>query len=227
MIAVIDYNMGNTGSILNMLKKLGHDATLTRDPQLLIEADALILPGVGAFDRGMSNLAELDLIRPLNNCVQDRRIPILGICLGMQLLTNGSDEGVKSGLGWIHGHAQKFNFSNDAIPRRIPHMGWNNLKPKAQVLATKESPVSSLLFQDTAPEQKYYFVHSYHVCCESENSVLATTEYGFPVTAAIGIDNIVGTQFHPEKSHRYGLKLMDNFARAALMRTSPQNIKAS
>lgn len=209
MIAVIDYNMGNVGSVLNMLRKLGHPAKLTRDRNELLACQGLILPGVGAFDRGMTNLKELGLLEILNECVLERSVPVLGICLGMQLLTESSEEGVLPGLGWIKGHTKRFRFAENQPGLRVPHMGWN------QIAVTPADPLdtglAAGLFAGTDLEQRYYFVHSFHACCPPE-SVLATATYGHEFSAAIGRGQIAGTQFHPEKSHRYGLKLMGNFA---------------
>jgi imidazole glycerol-phosphate synthase subunit HisH len=210
MIAVIDYNMGNVGSVLNMLRKLGYAAKLTRDRADMIAATGLVLPGVGAFDRGMTNLETLGLKETLAECALERGLPVLGICLGMQLLTNSSEEGSLPGLGWIPAHTKRFQFTSNDPPLRVPHMGW------AHVVLNKRDQqqdcLANVLFDDTEPQQRYYFVHSYHACCSDENDVLATASHGLPFTAALGRGNIVGTQFHPEKSHRYGLKLMENFA---------------
>lgn len=217
MIAVIDYNMGNVGSVLNMLRKLGYPAKLTRDRHELLGAQGLILPGVGAFDRGMSNLKELGLLETLHESVVEKFVPILGICLGMQLLTDSSEEGVLPGLGWIKGQTKRFRFAETQPQLRVPHMGWN------QVTLTPSAATGGLaaeLFAGTDPEQRYYFVHSFHACCARED-VLATATYGHTFNAAIGRDHIAGTQFHPEKSHRYGLALMGNFARLVRAR-APQ-----
>lgn len=217
MIAVIDYNMGNVGSILNMLKKLGFDTKLTRTPAELLEADGLVLPGVGAFDSGMTNLRDFGLIDTLNRCVFERSKPLLGICLGMQLLTERSEEGVMPGLGWIAGSTKRFALSTDR-QWKIPHMGWNQVKPCTA--ARPGDSLAEVLFANTEPDQRYYFVHSYHAVCESSRDVLATSQYGYEFAAAIGRGNVAGTQFHPEKSHRYGLRLMENFARYATTRST-------
>jgi glutamine amidotransferase len=211
MIAVIDYNMGNVGSILNMLGKLGFPAKLTRDREELLAAKGLILPGVGTFDRGMGNLQELGMLETLNECALVRRIPVLGICLGMQLLTSGSEEGSLPGLGWIPGQTGRFTFPGMATPLRVPHMGWNFIRlPEA---GPGKAGLAQALFAETDPQQRYYFVHSYRACCTRPEDVLATAVYGHEFTAALGRGNIAGTQFHPEKSHRFGLKLMENFGR--------------
>ena len=209
MIAVVDYQMGNVGSILNMLRKLGQPAKLTRDRDDLMTAHGLILPGVGAFDRGMGNLRDLGLLEVLNECVLERATPVLGICLGMQLLTESSEEGVLPGLGWIKGETRRFRFAGGQTALRVPHMGWNHLQLTPN---TPSACLTTQLFANTDVHQRYYFVHSFHVCCPPTH-VFATATYGYEFAAAIGRDHIAGTQFHPEKSHRYGLKLMGNFTR--------------
>ena len=209
-IAVIDYGVGNAGSILNMLKKAGKVGVATSQSDQIFGAQGMILPGVGSFDNGMQNLAKRGLISVLNEAVLVRRIPILGICLGMQLLTKGSEEGRMEGLGWIDAYTRRFRFEGDAAHLRIPHMGWNEI-----CAANHEANGNSMadrLFPTHITEQRFYFVHSYHVCCTEPGNVLATARYGHEITAAIGKDNIVGVQFHPEKSHRFGMDLFCRFA---------------
>lgn len=203
MITIIDYNMGNVGSIKNMLKKIGVPSIVTRNKKEIEKATKLILPGVGAFDKGMNNLKEFNLISLLDYKVKEAKTPILGICLGMQLLSKRSEEGgIEPGLGWINASTIKFQFAQTDKIIRIPHMGWN------QISITKKSK----LFQEMYQEPRFYFVHSYHVVCDNDSDVLATSEYGFDVTAAIERDNIYGAQFHPEKSHKFGKKLLENFS---------------
>jgi glutamine amidotransferase len=201
MIAIIDYDVGNRGSIANMLRKLGCEAVVTRDPAALRSATKLILPGIGAFDHGMQKLAEHDLIDVLNERVLTHRVPVLGICLGMQLFGQGSEEGSRPGLGWVAARSVRFR-SEPASPLKIPHMGWNTVTPA--------QPESNRL--GLGDDDRFYFVHSFHVVCEQADDVLATATYGEPFTAALGHGNIVGVQFHPEKSHRYGLRLLRWFA---------------
>ncbi len=200
MITIIDYGMGNLGSIQNMLRRLGVDVEITSDVELIRKAKKLILPGVGAFDKAMMNLENRDLISVLNEQVLKNRIPLLGICLGMQLLTKGSEEGELNGLGWIDAETLRFNFS-PGMKLRVPHMGWNTLTVQQK----------SCLFQQMYEEPRFYFVHSYYVKCKSQESILATTHYGIDFASGITQDNIYGLQFHPEKSHKFGMQVLKNF----------------
>jgi glutamine amidotransferase len=200
MIVVIDYDMGNTGSILNMIKKAGGEATISSDPEEIRNADKLILPGVGSFDSGMQNLSNLGLINILRKKVTEQEIPLLGICLGLQLLTRRSEEGILQGLGLVDASTVRFRLPNNS-GLKIPHMGWNS------VIVRKESP----LFHNVSQNSVFYFVHSYHVVCNSAEDILSTTNYGYDFVSSLQSGNIFGTQFHPEKSHKYGLKLMKNF----------------
>ena len=202
MIAIVDYGLGNLGSIANMLKKVGAAATITADPAVIRQADRLILPGVGAFDTGMRNLEERGLIPLLNERVVGEKIPILGVCLGMQLLGRRSEEGQLPGLGWLDAAAVRFKFEGPNAHLKIPHMGWNELT------VCQPHP----LFADLQEESRFYFVHSYHVVCADPANVLARTTYGFDFTSAVVKGNIIGVQFHPEKSHRFGMTLLQNFA---------------
>ncbi len=202
MIVVIDFEMGNVGSILNMLKKIGVEAMLSINPEDLLKADRIILPGVGSFDEGMKNLIRLGLIPNLEQAVHDRKIPILGICLGMQLFLAGSEEGKIPGLGWIQGKNVRFKLDNISTKIKIPHMGWNNLNFK--------SPSNT--FNTLGIAERYYFVHSYHALCDNPENVLATTFYGYDFPSAIIKNNIIGTQFHPEKSHHHGMAFLTRFA---------------
>jgi glutamine amidotransferase len=192
--------MGNTGSIVNMIKKAGDEVILSSDIKEIEKAEKLILPGVGAFDAGMQNLARLGFIDIIRRKANEKKTPVLGICLGMQLLTEKSEEGVLSGLGLIEASTVRFKFDINSN-LRIPHMGWNS------VTAKKESR----LFHDMYPDPMFYFVHSYHVVCSNVQDVLSTTNYGYDFVSSMQKENIFGTQFHPEKSHKYGLKLMRNF----------------
>lgn len=200
MIAIIDYGFGNTGSIQNMLKKVGFNAVITSDVEIIKGAEKLILPGVGSFDHGMNAIRRLGLETVLNEMVHIEKKPILGICLGMQLMTKVSEEGQEKGLGWID--AKTVKFVSTELEERIPHMGWN------EVLVKKSSP----LCDGFESHFRYYFVHSYYVKCELQEDVLLETQYIQPFTAGFQHDNIYGVQFHPEKSHKFGMKLLSNFA---------------
>jgi imidazole glycerol-phosphate synthase subunit HisH len=198
-IVIVDYDMGNVGSIVNMMKKLGHTAEVSSDPGVIGRADRLILPGVGSFDAGMANIRARGLVEVLDDTVVNRKTPVLGICLGMQLLGESSREGETKGLGWIP--AEAIRFSNEA--QRVPHMGWNQVSPIAE----------HWLFAGQPEDMRFYFVHSYHVLCKNPQDQLATARYGASFSAAIGRGHILGVQFHPEKSHRFGMQLLRNFAR--------------
>jgi glutamine amidotransferase len=201
MIVVIDYDMGNVGSVINMLKRIGVEAKLSQTPDDLLLASKLILPGVGAFDVAMDNLERLGYLAPLNYCVLEQKCPILGICLGMQLFTKGSEEGNRQGLNWLDAQTVRFHFKNYKMPLKVPHMGWNTIEPQQ----------NSNFFLGHE-EMRYYFVHSYHVVCNNPKNIIATTQYGYQFTSAVIENNIVGTQFHPEKSHRFGMTFLRQFA---------------
>lgn len=200
MITIIDYGMGNLGSIKNMLKKIGVESEITNDRRLISRADKLILPGVGAFDKAMTNLNMLDLISLLNNKVLVEKTPVLGICLGMQLLAKRSDEGVSSGLGWIDGEVKRFNVGRLF---KVPHMGWNTIQQQKQ----------HQLFYGMYDEPRFYFVHTYYFQCNYQKNVLTKTNYGVDFASTVIKDNIMGVQFHPEKSHKFGMKLLENFSK--------------
>lgn len=203
MISIVKYGVGNLGSILSMLRYLGIPAELIETPGQVLKAERLILPGVGAFDRAMSRLNEAGLVSPLHEAVLDRRIPILGICLGMQLLGEGSEEGNLPGLGWIGGYSRRFAFDDNQDHLKIPHMGWASLS----------IPRPGVLFPDTDTQSRFYFVHSYHLCCSNPEDVAAEASHGVPFTAAVERERIFGAQFHPEKSHRFGMALLTRFSK--------------
>ena len=201
MIAIIDYSMGNVASIARMLKKLGVDSKLTRDPDEICAAEKLILPGVGAFDTGMRNLADSKIKDVLQHIIIEERKPVLGICLGMQLLFNRSEEGVEPGLSWIDGDVKRFRFSGEQ-KEKVPHMGWNVVIPSPR----------NALFVDLHKDARFYFVHSYFTVPNDSSDIAATTEHGSRFCCAVSRGNIHGVQFHPEKSHKFGLQLLKNFA---------------
>lgn len=202
MIVIVDYGMGNLGSILNMLKYLKIEAIISSKVHDVEQADKLILPGVGAFDNGIKNLQDLGLIPCLNKKVIDQKVPIIGICLGMQLFTKKSEEGQFPGLGWIDAETIRFRFNETQKNLKIPHMGWNTL-----MINDKTS-----LFKNTGEEVRFYFVHSYHILCHNKKNILTTTVYGYEFASSIQSKNIFGVQYHPEKSHKFGMKLFKNFA---------------
>jgi glutamine amidotransferase len=201
MITIVDYGMGNLGSVRNMLKKIGVSSQISSAPEKIAEATKLILPGVGAFDNAMQNLENLGLIPVLNRKVIEEKTPLLGICLGMQLLTKRSEEGSLSGLGWIDAETVRFRFSGGEN-LKIPHMGWNTISLK------KESP----LYDGLLEEPRFYFVHSYFVACNNPSDVITTTDYGIDFCSSLACGNVFGVQFHPEKSHKFGMRLLKNFA---------------
>jgi glutamine amidotransferase len=201
-IIIIDYGMGNLGSLTNMLKKIRVSVKTSSKIKEIESAEKLILPGVGSFDHGMQKLQELGFIDILNDIVMREKKPILGICLGMQLFAKTSEEGVQRGLGWIDANAVKFNTDKN-LSLKIPHMGWDTLEIKK----------AHFLMQDTDSKAMYYFVHSFHVVCNCTDDVLSTSHYGYDFVSSLAKDNIIGVQFHPEKSHKYGMKLLENFCR--------------
>lgn len=200
MITIIDYNAGNIGSIRNMIRKIGGEFVVSSDPEVITSAEKLILPGVGHYDYGMKNLNEKGLVGILNQRVLENKVPILGICLGVQLFTQKSEEGVSEGLGWFDAETVRFKFDNNNT--KIPHMGWSDAELKKK---------ESRLFKDMHDEARFYFVHSYHLKAHDSNEVLANSVYGYPFVSAMERDNIVGVQFHPEKSHKFGMKILENF----------------
>jgi len=202
MIVVIDNAMGNAGSVLNMIKRAGGSAVISAEPEVIAQADKLLQPGVGAFDKGITNLKNASFFSTLERKVLEDKTPFLGICLGMQMLFDQSEEGELPGLGWINGKVMRFDFTQDAMKTlKIPHMGWNIVYPAKE---------NSLLPVNEA-ELRYYFVHSYHVVCDDPCDVLAYSHYGYDFNCAVQHNNIYGAQFHPEKSHRFGIALIKNF----------------
>lgn len=201
VIVIVDYQMGNVGSILNMLKRVGADATISSDVEVIERADKLILPGVGAFDSGMSNIDHLGLMPVLNMKALTQKVPVLGICLGMQLLFEESEEGELPGLGWVNGKVIRFQFGETNSDLKVPHMGWNT------VIVER----GNTLFSNLNDDSRFYFVHSYHAVCERETDVLTRTNYGYEFVSSVQNDNIFGTQFHPEKSHKFGTQIYKNF----------------
>lgn len=201
MISVVDYGVANVGSMLNMLRKVGADAQVVSTPDGVRSAKKLILPGIGAFDHGMTALADRGLADPIRERARDAGVPILGVCLGMQLLGLASEEGTLPGLGLLSARSVRFRF-DAATPHKTPHMGW------AAVAKAHDSPI----FEGLDAEPRFYFVHSYHLVCDDSADVLARATYGVEFTAMVNRANVWGAQFHPEKSHRFGMKLLGNYA---------------
>lgn len=198
MIQIVNYGLGNLGSVQNMLRRINVESTIVKDPKDLI-ADKVILPGVGSFDTGMTNLIGQGWISALERIVHEQKVPALGICLGMQLMTNKSEEGVMKGLGWVD--ADVVRFPNGDL--KIPHMGWNIVRPP------KNDPS---IFNMDQEELRFYFVHSYYVRINGDAEQIGTTFYGNDFASAFRKDNVYGVQFHPEKSHSFGNRLLKNFA---------------
>ena len=206
MIVIIDYSLGNPGSVLNMFKRQGIPATISSDPEIVTQATHLVLGGVGAFDQGIANIEATGLREVIDEKVKVERIPVIGFCLGMQLMTRGSEEGERQGLGWIDAqtvHLRTFR-EQPAKALKFPQISWNYVFPS----------MSHPLLDGIPEPMRFYFVHSYKVVCANKDDVLMRCVYGgIPFTAAFVNHNIVGLQFHPEKSHKYGQRLLANFAK--------------
>lgn len=199
MITIVDYGMGNLDSIRNMFKRIGVGAEITGDPAQVAAARKILLPGVGAFGAAMQRIGDAGLREVLDHKALVERVPVLGICLGMQLLMQSSEEGGGDGLGWIRGAVHRFPADAGL---KIPHMGWNRVFPVR----------GSTLTQDLGEEPRFYFVHSYYVRVQDEADAVLRTTYGVTFESAVAHGNIHGAQFHPEKSHRFGMRLLRNFA---------------
>ncbi len=202
MIAIVNYGLGNIQAFANIYKRLNIPAQIASTPDDLKIAERVILPGVGAFDWAMSRLNESGMRGALEELVIGRSLPVLGICVGMQILANRSDEGKLPGLGWIKGEVKGFNERESVEKLRLPHMGWNDVMPQNE----------DSLFKDLQSEARFYFLHSYYFVTQNQDNVLAVTDYGGPYASSIVSGNIYGVQFHPEKSHQWGIQLLKNFA---------------
>jgi glutamine amidotransferase len=203
MIGIINYGSGNVQAIANIYNRTNIIYKIIHKPEELNDVDKLILPGVGAFDETMRVLNSSGLKEKLDEEVLINKKPVLGICVGMQILSDGSEEGDLQGLGWIKGYVKKFDILKVREKPFIPHMGWNNVDPKIQ----------HDLFNNVENELGFYFVHSYYFEVLNDNNILATTDYGDKFTSAVFNENIYGVQFHPEKSHSNGIQLLSNFSR--------------
>lgn len=199
MITIVDYGMGNLGSIQNMFKRLGVKSLIASDREAISGATKIVLPGVGAFDAAIDRITNAGLLDVLHRKALVEQVPVLGICLGMQLMTRGSEEGKRPGFGWIPASTKRFASSGDL---KVPHMGWNRVRPLR----------SHPLLTGTSDDTRFYFVHSYYVHVDDEADSLLRTTHGVEFDAAIGRGNIFGAQFHPEKSHRFGQRLLGNFS---------------
>jgi glutamine amidotransferase len=200
MISIVDYGMGNLGSVKRKLDRFGAASVITSDPNEIRQSDQLILPGVGHFSNAVHELKTRGLWDILDNEVLVNKKPILGICLGMQLMANHSEEGDADGFGWLDAEVVRFRIT-DTLTYKIPHSGWN------QIFLKKPSP----LFEEIISEQEFYFVHAYHLICRDSSDILGETCYEYPFVSAVQKDNIFGVQFHPEKSHDAGELLLKNF----------------
>lgn len=202
MITIIDYGLGNVLAFVNVYSRLNIPVAVAKSANDLVNATKLILPGVGSFDHAMQELDQSGMRQPVEQLVLQNAMPVLGICVGMQMLAKFSDEGELPGLGWIDGKVKKFDLS--AMPRgtNLPHMGWNDVKPV----------VDGGLFKGMEQDARFYFLHSFYFECHQQSNVLAVTDYGGQFSCAVRRDNVYGVQFHPEKSHHFGSKLLRNFA---------------
>jgi glutamine amidotransferase len=201
MIALVDYGLGNIQAFANIYRRLGLPVILARTPEEMDGADKLVLPGVGAFDWAMRQLNESGLRNKLDELVLDRKVDVLGVCVGMQMMATRSDEGALPGLGWIEADVRRFDTAHFNQRTHLPHMGWNDVRPVT----------TDCLFRGVKAA-RYYFLHSYYVAPASTDHLLATADYGGEFAAAVRAGNIYGTQFHPEKSHGWGVDLLRRFA---------------
>ena len=201
MITIVDYGTSNLGSMQNMLKKIGASSRSASTSGELRDADKIILPGVGSFDAGMKRLNESGMVPILTEKALVQKVPVLGVCLGMQLMTRGSEEGTLNGLGWLNAVAKRFDQRDDP-DLKVPHMGWN------EVFVRKDDVFASAL----PTSARFYFAHSYHVVCDSQDDVLLEARYGkAAITASIAAGNVIAAQFHPEKSHKFGMWFLKRF----------------
>jgi len=201
LIIVVEYGVGNIGALLNMFDYLGIEAQASSDPRIIASARKLILPGVGAFDKAMSNLRSHELVRPLNDAVQEREVPVLGICLGMHLMARQSEEGSELGLGWVDADVIRIEVP-DSSGLKVPHVGWTTIEVSRE----------THLFDLSELQARFYFAHSYFLKCDAREDVAANIDYGGQLCCAVHAGNVYGVQFHPEKSHRFGMQLLEAFS---------------
>lgn len=202
MIHIVDYGLGNVQAFANMYKRLGFEATRAKSAADLEGATRIILPGVGAFDHAMDELDASGMREALEHLVRERKVPVLGICVGMQILASASDEGSRAGLGWIPGRVRSFRSDSASSQLPMPHMGWNDVVP------ARAAP----LFKGLELDARFYFLHSFFFECDRPGDTMAQASYGRDFSCAVADDNVYGVQFHPEKSHHYGAALLKNFA---------------
>jgi glutamine amidotransferase len=202
VIGIVDYGVGNVAAIGNIYKRLDVAAKLVGTAEGIAEADRIVLPGVGSFDWAMERLDRSGLRPALERAALEERKPILGICVGMQMLARGSDEGRLAGFGWVDGYVKRFDAQRGGRRTQLPHMGWNDVEPA--------EPAG--LFADLANDARFYFLHSYYFEAADPANVLAVTDYNGRFASAVRARNILGVQFHPEKSHQWGVRLLQNFA---------------
>lgn len=201
MITIVDYGLGNLGSVQNMLTKLGEKSVITSDSNVISNASKLILPGVGSFDTGINKIRELGLESVLNQMALNKKIPVLGICLGAQLMTNSSEEGVEKGLGWFDAETKKFNHSEQMEKWPLPNIGWRDIKNNKDYF----------LLDGIQRQPRFYFVHSYVLTPNDDSIISLSSDYGYNFACGLHKDNLHCVQFHPEKSHSFGFKFMNNF----------------
>jgi glutamine amidotransferase len=202
VITIVNYGLGNIQAFANIYNRLGIPIAIAENAEQLSQAKKILLPGVGAFDWAMQCLEQSGMRQVLQHMVEIVKTPVLGVCVGMQIMATSSDEGVAAGLGWLDARVRKFDFSGQQGRERLPHMGWNDVSVRRQ----------DSLFADLGDEPRFYFLHSYYFVPNDNTDILATTTYGPEFACAIQRGNVFGVQFHPEKSHRWGVKLLQNFA---------------
>lgn len=204
MITIVDYGLGNIKAFANVYKRLNIPACYASTPEQLQQASKIILPGVGAFDHAMHKLNTSGLRETLDNLVLEKKVPVIGICVGMQMMANDSEEGTSKGLGWINGTVKRFSYPNDEVAKKhpLPHMGWNDINPVK----------ASALVANLDEYKRFYFLHSYYFQCVNAADIVATANYGFDYACIVNHGNVYGIQCHPEKSHHNGVALLKNFA---------------